>query len=138
MPMDTATSDIRAVEFTPSSDGDSPVLPELLDQIPEGEEIGTVTADGAYDTRRCHTAIMTYRPLRSSRSARTGGRGKRTARPRSPETKLYAPLATTAGRSGSAGQDTTPEVGSRPRCAASKPSVNASRQETPTARLNSP
>ncbi len=27
--MDTATSDIRAVEFTPSSDGDSPVLPEL-------------------------------------------------------------------------------------------------------------
>ena len=56
--MDTATSDIRAVEFTPSSDGDSPVLPELLDQIPEGEEIGTVTDDGAYDTRRCHTAII--------------------------------------------------------------------------------
>ncbi len=56
--MDTATSDIRAVEFTPSSDGDSPVLPELLDQIPESEEIGTVTADGAYDTRRCHTAII--------------------------------------------------------------------------------
>ena len=49
--MDTATSDIRAVEFTPSSDGDSPVLPELLDQIPEGEAIGTVTTDGAYDTR---------------------------------------------------------------------------------------
>ncbi len=56
--MDTATSDIRAVEFTPSSDGDSPVLPELLDQIPVGEEISTVTADGAYDTRRCHTAII--------------------------------------------------------------------------------
>lgn len=56
--MDTATSDIRAVEFTSSGDGDSPVLPELLDQIPEGEEIGTVTADGAYDTRRCHTAII--------------------------------------------------------------------------------
>ena len=33
--MDTATSDIRALEFTPSSDGDSPVLPELLDQILE-------------------------------------------------------------------------------------------------------
>jgi hypothetical protein len=56
--MDTATSDIRAVEFTPSSEGDSPVLPELLDQIPEGEEIDTVTADGAYGTRRCHTAII--------------------------------------------------------------------------------
>ena len=56
--MDTATSDIRAVEFTLSTDGDSPVLPELLDQIPEGEEIGSVTADGAYDTRRCHIAII--------------------------------------------------------------------------------
>jgi len=56
--MDTATSDIRAVEFTSSDDGDSPVLPELLDQIPEGEQIGTVSGDGAYDTRRCHTAII--------------------------------------------------------------------------------
>jgi hypothetical protein len=56
--MDTATSDIRAVEFTPNSDGDSPILPELLDPIQDGEEIGTVTADGAYDTRRCHTAII--------------------------------------------------------------------------------
>ena len=56
--MDSATSDIRAVEFTSSSDGDSPVLPDLLDQIPEGEDIGTVTADGAYDTRRCHTAVI--------------------------------------------------------------------------------
>lgn len=56
--MDPATSDIRAVEFTPSRDGDSPVLPELLDQVPQDEPIGTVTADGAYDTRRCHTAIL--------------------------------------------------------------------------------
>jgi hypothetical protein len=39
--MDTATSDIRAVEFTPSSDGDSPVLPDLLAQITEGEKIGS-------------------------------------------------------------------------------------------------
>ena len=56
--MDTAPPDIRAVEFTPSSDGYSPVLLELLDQIPEDEEIATVTADGACDTRRCHTAII--------------------------------------------------------------------------------
>ena len=56
--MDTATSDIRAVEFTPSREGDSPVLPGLLDQIPDDEDIGTVTADGAYDTRRCHSAII--------------------------------------------------------------------------------
>jgi hypothetical protein len=56
--MGTATSDIRAVEFTSSRDGDSPVLPELLRQIPANEQIGTVTADGAYDTRRCHKAII--------------------------------------------------------------------------------
>lgn len=53
--METDTSDMRAVEFTLSRDGDSPILPELLDQIPVEEEIGTVTADGAYDSRRCHT-----------------------------------------------------------------------------------
>jgi hypothetical protein len=56
--MDAATGDIRAVEFTPSREGDSPVLPDLLDQIPRNEQIGTVTADGAFDTRRCHTAII--------------------------------------------------------------------------------
>jgi len=57
------------LELTPSSDGDSPVLPDLLNQIPEDAQIGTVTAplggkaacravDGAYDTRRCDNAII--------------------------------------------------------------------------------
>lgn len=58
--MDPATSHIRAVEFTPSRDGDSPVSPDLLDQFPKNEEIGSVTADGAYDTRRCHIAILEH------------------------------------------------------------------------------
>ncbi|AVO39284.1 MULTISPECIES: IS5 family transposase [Paracoccaceae] len=56
--MDTGTGDIRAVEFTSSNKGDSPVLPELLSQLPPEEQICTVTGDGAYDTRRCHTAIL--------------------------------------------------------------------------------
>lgn len=56
--MDTATGDIRAVEFTPGNEGDSPVLPDLLSQISPEEQIGTVTGDGAFDTRRCHTAIL--------------------------------------------------------------------------------
>ena len=56
--MDAGTGDIRAVEFTSSREGDSPVLPDLLDQIPPNEPIGTVTGDGAFDTRRCHTAIL--------------------------------------------------------------------------------
>ncbi len=114
--MDTATSDIRAVEFTPSREGDSPVPPELLDQIPEVELIGTVTADGAYDTRRCHTAIINVRPPRSFRSARMGGPGGKIARRQWPETKPCVPPGTLAGRSGNAGPATTPEAGSRPRC----------------------
>ena len=83
--MDTATSDIRAVKFTPSGDGDSPVLPELLDQIFEGEATGTVTARShglpkqtvagqrmrlmtrAAATRRSSTVRLP----RSSRSAKT-------------------------------------------------------------------
>jgi hypothetical protein len=55
--MDVATGDIRGVEFTSSREGDSPVLPGLLAQIPAEQPIGTVTADGAYDTRTCHSAI---------------------------------------------------------------------------------
>lgn len=55
--MDTATGDVRAVEFTSSREGDSPVLPGLLAQIPSDQPIGTVTGDGAYDTRKCHSAV---------------------------------------------------------------------------------
>jgi len=49
--------EIRAVEFTTSDVGDAPMLPELLNQIPPDQEIASVTADGAYDTRKCHDAI---------------------------------------------------------------------------------
>ena len=58
--MDTETGDIRAVELTSRRQGDSPLLPDLLEQIPEDEEIATVTGDGAYDTRRCHAAIIEH------------------------------------------------------------------------------
>ena len=33
------------------------MLPELPSQIPADVEIGSVTADGAYDTRKCHDAV---------------------------------------------------------------------------------
>ncbi|NGM47970.1 IS5-like element ISPko3 family transposase, partial [Rhodobacter sp. SGA-6-6] len=55
--IDEKTLEIRAVEFTSSDVGDAPMLPELLDQIPPDQEIASVTADGAYDTRKCHDAI---------------------------------------------------------------------------------
>ena len=56
--MDTATGDIRAVEFTARRESDSPVLPDLPNQILPDQEIGTVTGDGAFDTRRCRIAIL--------------------------------------------------------------------------------
>ena len=55
--IDEKSLEIRAVEFTTSNVGDAPMLPELLDQIPPDQEIATVTADGAFDTRKCHDAI---------------------------------------------------------------------------------
>jgi hypothetical protein len=44
---------IRAIEVTSSGIGDNLVLPHLLNQIPSNQEIGSVTADGAHDTRYC-------------------------------------------------------------------------------------
>ena len=44
--------------LTPSRTGDSPVRPDLLDQVPRTERIGPGTADGAQGTRRCRTAIL--------------------------------------------------------------------------------
>ncbi|MGX7347073.1 IS5 family transposase [Acetobacter pasteurianus] len=55
--IDEGSMEIRAVEMTGNGVGDAPVLPVLLKQIPDEEEIASVTADGAYDTRRCHETI---------------------------------------------------------------------------------
>lgn len=55
--IDADTLEIRAIEVTGSRVGDAPMLPGLLDQIPDGQPIGKVSADGAYDTRGCHAAI---------------------------------------------------------------------------------
>ena len=49
--------EIRAVEVTTSDVGDAPMLPHLLDQIPPDQAITSVTADGAYDIRKCHDTI---------------------------------------------------------------------------------
>ena len=55
--IDAQTLEIRAVEVTSNAIGDAPMLPELLAQIAPDEAIASVTADGAYDTRKCHDAI---------------------------------------------------------------------------------
>ena len=51
--------EIRMAEFTTRDVGDASMLPELPDQIPPDQEIASVTADGAFDTRKCHGAIVT-------------------------------------------------------------------------------
>ncbi|MCH2077775.1 MAG: IS5 family transposase [Rhodobacteraceae bacterium] len=55
--IDEETLEVRAIEVTTSTVGDAPMLPELLNQIPPDQPLGTVTADRAYDTRKCHDAI---------------------------------------------------------------------------------
>lgn len=55
--IDAQTLEIRAIEVTSNNVGDAPVLPGLLSQIPGSVAIGSVTGDGAYDTKACHAAI---------------------------------------------------------------------------------
>ena len=45
--MDEATLEIRAVEISDSGVGDACKRPDLLSQVPEGEQIASVNADGA-------------------------------------------------------------------------------------------
>ena len=55
--IDEETLEMRAVEVTGSNIGDAPMLPELLNQIPSNQNIGSVTVDGADGTGKCHKAI---------------------------------------------------------------------------------
>jgi transposase len=55
--IDKQTLEVRAVEITDSNTGDAPMLPYLFNQILRDQRIGSVIADGAYDSRRCHNAI---------------------------------------------------------------------------------
>jgi hypothetical protein len=77
--IDEKTLEIRAAEFTTNDIGDAPMLPELLDQIPLGQEIASVTADGAFDTRRCHDVI-------AARGAAAVIPPRKNARPWKPDT----------------------------------------------------
>ena len=59
--------------------GDAPMLPELLNQIPPEQEIASITADGAFDTRKCHEAI-------AERGAVAIIPPRKNAKPRKPDT----------------------------------------------------
>lgn len=72
--IDEQTLEVRAVEGTESPIGDAPVLPDLLSQIPAGEEIGSVTADGAYDIVATELELI---KTREALQALTSAWGKR-------------------------------------------------------------
>jgi hypothetical protein len=55
--IDAQTLEIRAIEVTDNSVGDAPMLPCLLQQIKPDESIIRISADGAYDTKACYSAI---------------------------------------------------------------------------------
>ena len=71
--IDAENLDIRAIEVTTNGQGDAPVLPDLLAQIPEDEKISSVGGDGAYDTRKCYAAI-TEREAQAIIPVRRNGR----------------------------------------------------------------
>ncbi len=48
---------IRAIQLTTNNVSDSQVLGDLLNQIPQEEQIESVYTDGAYDTKQCRQVI---------------------------------------------------------------------------------
>ncbi len=54
--IDAETLQIRAIVVTTNEVGDSPVIAELLSQIPSHEAVASITGDGAYDTQDVHEA----------------------------------------------------------------------------------
>ncbi len=55
--IDAETLQIRSIQLTTNNVSDSQVLGDLLDQIPQDEQIDSVYTDGAYDTKQCHQVI---------------------------------------------------------------------------------
>lgn len=55
--IDEETFEVHTVEVTGSNVGAAPMLPEILDQIPADQGVGSVTDDRVHDTRKCHDAI---------------------------------------------------------------------------------
>jgi hypothetical protein len=52
---------VIAAELTAAIVGDAEVLPDSLERLPAGEAVAAVAADGAYDTRACHRALLERR-----------------------------------------------------------------------------
>jgi hypothetical protein len=83
--IDAESHEVRAVEMTDHRHGDGEIVPVLLAQVPEGERIGVISGDGAYDTRGVYEAsalrdaALVVPPRRNGRpwKARTIGAAER-------------------------------------------------------------
>ena len=112
--IDEETLEIRAVEVK-SSSNDAPMLPDLLDQILPDEEIGSVTEDGAYDTRKCHDSIAAHN-AQVVIPPRQNAKLWKLDTPPERETKLFDPQSTLVAHFDSKSPDTTAEAVSKQRC----------------------
>jgi hypothetical protein len=146
--IDEQTLEIRAVEVTSSDIGDSPMMPELLSQFPPDQEIASVTADGAYDTRKCHDAIAEHGaqavipPRKNAKpwTAITAGPVARNEALRASKylgRALWRPLSADCcaiACRAMDGADITAEAAQKRKCTASNSWVNVSWRGTSTAR----
>ena len=55
--IDAKTLQIRAVQLTTNNVSDSQVPSDLLNQIPQDEQIDSVYTNAAYDTKQCREVI---------------------------------------------------------------------------------
>ena len=89
------------------------MLPEFLDQIPPGQNIGSVTADRAYDTRKCHEAIAARSALTVIPPRKNAKPWKPTRPVPTPETRPSMRSYTWAALCGDGGADTIAEAVSK-------------------------
>lgn len=59
--IDEATGDILMAEVTGNDKTDGEMLESLLNQLPDGTVINQISADGAYDKRKCYEALRKRR-----------------------------------------------------------------------------
>ena len=104
------TLEIRAIEVTDNSVGDAPMLPKLLSQMPGDEAVASVSADGAYDTRACRTAIATRGAQALIPRERTANLGRRPSWVRACATRCTKLVVGWGGSSRRSGAATTVEV----------------------------